>query len=426
MMQAHILVLALLAVVPLSHAQEDEWSKDEWFDEDMGPKWVGFVEGALGSRWSEDPAVGRTQTLGELRWRLETERDLGRFAVSVKGEAWYDSYLEELDGDFRDLSLAFSPGSSWDVKLGRQVLTWGTGDLVFLNDLFPKDWVSFFAGREDEYLKAPSNAVRATWYGESVNVDLAWTPEFEPDEYLTGERFSFFSPLAGRRVAPDPPLSAVDPAKGVENGELAIRIFKTVEATEYALYAYRGFFHQPTALTQTFVPTFAPLTSVGASVRRPLGPGLINVETVFYASRDDRSGDDPRIPNDQLRLLLGYEQEAMTNLTVAFQYYLEWTQNNEALISNSLTPELEPGEYRHLFTNRLTYRLDQDKLTLSLFTSFSPSDSDYYLRPSVSYRRSDQWTFTMGANVFGGKEPHTFFNQLADISNVYGRIRYNY
>ena len=140
------------------------------------------------------------------------------------------------------------------LEIGRQVLTWGTGDLVFLNDLFPKDWVSFFAGREDEYLKAPSNAIRATWYSDVVNVDVAWTPVFEPDEYLTGERFSFFSPLAGQRIAPNPPLSGIEPDKDIDNGEVAVRFFKTSGSTEMALYAYRGFFHQPTALTDTFQP----------------------------------------------------------------------------------------------------------------------------------------------------------------------------
>ena len=41
-------------------------------------------------------------------------------------------------------------GNAFDVKIGQQVLTWGTGDYVFLNDLFPKDYPSFFAGRSDD------------------------------------------------------------------------------------------------------------------------------------------------------------------------------------------------------------------------------------------------------------------------------------
>ena len=423
------ILAAVLAIATATHAQEedwDDWGEDDWAEQRSGLQWTGFFEGAVGTRWDDDPALGRSQSLGDLRLRLETEWEPERLTVGFKADAWYDQFLEEFDGEFRDLTVAFSPADSIDVKLGRQVLTWGTGDLLFLNDLFPKDWVSFFAGREDEYLKAPSNAVRATWYTDAVNVDFAWTPEFEPDEYLTGERFSFFWPLSGRSVAPRPPLSALEPDDDLENGEMALRLFKTVNGTEYAFYAYRGFFPQPTALTDTLEPTFAPMSSAGASLRRSLGPGVFNAEVAYYASRDDRSGSDPLTPNDQLRLLLGYEQEAVTNLTVAFQYYLEWTQDHDALIDNSPAPEFEPDEYRHVLTNRLTWRLRQDKLTLSLFTFYSPSDEDYYFRPLVTYRYSDRWTFSGGASIFGGDEPHTFFNQFADNSNLYARVRFHF
>jgi hypothetical protein len=205
-----------------------------------------------------------------------------------------------------------------------------------------------------------------------------------------------------------------------------MRFFGTIGGTEYAVYTYRGFFHQPTALTNRLQPTFAPLTPFGASLRRPLMSGLFNIETAYYVSRDDRRGNDPLLPNDQLRFLLGYEREAITNLNVAFQYYLEWTQDHDALIANSMTPQFEPDEYRHVITNRITYRMNQDKVTLSTFTFWSPSDKDYYLRPVISYRFSDQWSFAGGANLFGGKHEHTFFNQFEDNSNAYLRVRYSY
>ena len=113
--------------------------------------------------------------------------------MALEGDALYDDYESEIEADIRELSIQGSPGSAVDLKVGRQVLTWGTGDLVFLNDLFPKSWVSFFSGRDDEYLKGPSDAARLTWYSDKINIDAVWTPRFEPDDYLTGARFSFFS-----------------------------------------------------------------------------------------------------------------------------------------------------------------------------------------------------------------------------------------
>ena len=425
--------VALVALLPaLAFAQEDDpwadddWGDDEWADESAGMAFNGFVEGALGTRFDEDPLVNQRETLGELRLRIESQWQPGGTTIGLKADLGYDVVADDWLAEFRDLSISFSPARSLDLKIGRQVQTWGTGDLLFLNDLFPKDFVSFFAGRDDEYLKAPGDAVRATWFNDAVNVDFVWTPVFDPDIYLDGERFSFFFPLAGGNVAPDPPLRAVRPDESFDTGEFALRLFKTVKGREYALYGYRGFFKQPTALTTDFRPTFAPLNAWGASLRQPAGPGLVNVEASYYDSRDDRSGDNPLLPNSQVRFLAGYEWEAAAAFTVGLQYYLEWTLDHDALLVNSPAPAFEPDEYRHAITNRLTYRADRDRYTWSLFTFLSPSDRDFYVRPSLAFRYSDQWTFTAGANLFGGDQPQTFLSQLDDASNAYIRVRFNY
>ncbi len=411
--------------------QEDGWDDDGWGDDwdgenSAGLVWTGFLEGGVGSRWKSDPQVGRKGTLQDLRVRAKTEWVGDSLSAGFIGELLLDGIADEVDVEIRDLTLSFSPTDRLDTKLGRQVLTWGTGDLLFLNDLFPKDWVSFFAGRDDEYLKAPSNTARLTFYGGLANIDFAWTPDFEPDTYLTGERFSFFSPAAGDLVAPDPPLNGIEPDGGFGNGEFAVRVFRTIRGVEYALYGYRGFFKQPTALTPERQPTFSRMTAFGGSVRRSWGPGLINSEFAQYISRDDRNGTNPLIPNSQLRFLLGYEWELMTNLTAGVQYYLEWTRDYSELVANSPFPQFEPDQYRHLVTTRLSYRAWQDKLVATIFVFYSPSDSDYYLLPKLTYRYSDQWSFTAGLNLFGGRKIQTFFGQFEDNGNVYARVRYHY
>ena len=420
-------VLMLALTLPgVAFSQDDIWDDEEWGDDEEVSRWTGFVEAGLGTRFNQDPLLSKRNTLEEMRWRLESNWQPGEVAISFKADAAYDGISQSLEGEIRDLTAAFTVGDSVDVKIGRQVQTWGTGDLVFLNDLFPKDFQSFFSGRDDEYLKAPGNALRLTHFSSIVNIDFVWTPEFEPDIYLTGERFSFFSPLAGSSVAPRPPLSAIKPDSSLSNGELALRLFKKVNGREYAVYLYDGFFKQPTALTTSLQPTFAPMSALGASLRQPLGRGLFNLETSWYLSRDDRDGSNPLLPNGQLRVLAGYEWEAKPSFTVGLQYYVEKTLNYRSLIENSPFPDVEPDEVRHLLTNRLTYRAGRDKHTWSLFTFFSPSDKDFYMRPAYSYRHDDHWSITAGASLFNGQDLHTFFGQLEDASNAYLRIRYNY
>lgn len=419
-----LLLICLLPAAALS--QDDIWEDEDWEEDADSAVWTGFVEGGLGGRLQDDAALDRHETLEELRWRVETERTVSRFLLGLKADAGYDGVEDDAFFDWRDLTISFSLGDSLDFKVGEQVQTWGTGDLLFLNDLFPKDFVSFFAGRDDEYLKAPGTAIRMTQYNPVINVDFVWTPDFEPDSYITGERFSFFSPLAGTNVAPEPPLSAETPDETFGNGEFAVRLFRTIAGREFAMYGYRGFFKQPTARTPDGQPAFAPLGVYGASVRQPAGPGLLNAEIAWYDSRDDRDGADPLIPNGQVRVLFGYEWEVATNFTVGLQYYVERTLDHDELTAGSPNPEFVPDEYRQVLTNRLTWRTARERYTWSLFTFLSPTDRDVYLRPQMTLRYSDTWSLVAGSNLFAGADDHTFFGQFEDATNAYLRLRFNY
>jgi hypothetical protein len=65
-------------------------------------------------------------------------------------------------------------------------------------------------------------------------------------------------------------------------------------------------------------------------------------------------------------------------------------------------------------------------LKLSLFTFYSPSDQDGYLRPNIHYRINDHWSAEMGANIFFGGKDYTFFGQFEDNTNVYLGIRWSF
>ena len=52
--------------------------------------------------------------------------------------------------------------------------------MVFANDLFPKDWKSFFIGRDDEYLKPPSTTVKLGILTGSGDLNAIVTPILLP------------------------------------------------------------------------------------------------------------------------------------------------------------------------------------------------------------------------------------------------------
>lgn len=378
----------------------------------------GFVDARYGLRTQNDANKGQT-TLQELRLQLSRIWYHDLFTLTARSDFLTDGVannhdridLETGEGpiDLRELNVLFTPVPWADVKIGRQILTWGTGDLLFINDLFSKDWKSFFAGRDEEYLKAPSDALFMSFFPSFATIDVAYMPRFDSDRFIDGERFSYWdgAGLTGSDLQTD------KPDDWFTDDEVAVRISRTIKGWNTALYGYNGFWKTPMGFDPlSGQNTFPKLSVYGASTRGALAGGIANLEAGYYDSREDRDGSDPLIPDSQIRLLAGYEHEIAQNLTGSAQYYLEHTPDT--------------GDNRHVLTLRLTQMLMNQNLTLGLFTYWSPSDQDGYLRPSAAYKLTDNWLLEARGNVFFGKNNNTFFGQFEDNSNVALAARYSF
>lgn len=387
----------------------------------------GFLELRAAPRVQRDNTHSGNLILGELRLQLQTDYRWNDIAFEFTGDLAGDGVSEKLEDDVRRLRLVTSLSDNLDLSLGRQVLTWGTGHFLFINDLFPKDWQGFLIGRDEEYLKAPANAAKLSWFTELANIDLVYTPRFAPDRFIQGERVSFFSPLLGRRAGEDDQAQWDAPNDYIDDAEYALRIYRTVGSAEIALYGYRGYWKSPGG--QNLLPlrsTFPELNVVGTSLRLPLGKGIFNAEAGYYNSRKDSGGDNPFINNSQVRLLLGYEQELATELTGALQYYVEHTLDYDAY-RNTLPFLFKPvDEFRQVITLNLTKFLLNQDLTLSSFLAYSPTDVDGFWRPRISYKVTDALRMDLGGNLFYGRKSHTFYGQFENNSSVYLSARYSF
>jgi hypothetical protein len=394
----------------------------------------GFVEGAYGLRTAESPVHEDSQdyTLEETRAqvRLTASGDAGEAFVrlDVLGDriAGGGTDLELREGFFRFTTL----NDHLDVKIGRQALTWGTGDLVFINDLFPKDWESFFAGRDDQYLIAPSDAIRLAVFGLPFDIDVVLTPRFTPDRLPEpgGERFSLEIP---------PGIGATEePAEVFENGEVAVRISRYVGDFTASLYGYRGFFKTPEGLraAQTFVgsvqiPYHPKLSVFGASLRGAAAGGVVWLEGGFYDSREDRDGNQAAVRNQSTQILVGWERQLFSDFNITLQYFGEFLSDATTFVGIPEDPPPPPPDEQktHLLTLRAEKLLHYQTIRLSFFTFYDPEHEDAYLRPLGSYKLSDEVEVVVGANVFfdGDAEPSTFGRFDRD-DNVYARLRYSF
>src|SRR3989339_410942 len=408
-------------------SSEGTSGKPESFLETLPFELRGFLEARGGFRTQNDPHESKTATMGETRLQMHLFKapDWARF--SIKSDFLYDRTAEEAKADFREVNALFSPFEFMELKAGRQILTWGTGDYIFINDLFPKDYKSFFTGRDNEYLKAPSDALKASFYTTTINLDFVYTPRFNPDRFIDGERLSYFNPQLGRLAGQDAAISALKRDGWFEDSEIALRLSRDIKGYGLALYGYNGFRKSPEGYDpKAGKPTFPRLSVYGLSVRGKVWEGIGNFEMGYYDSRDDRSGEDPFIPNSQFRLLAGYEQELAIDFTGGVQYYLEQMLDYGAYKRTLPRGSHAADEFRHVITLRLTKLLMYQSLKLSLFAFYSPSDQDVYTRPNIHYRISDHWSGEVGANIFIGEKDHTFFGQFKDDTNIYLGLRWSF
>jgi hypothetical protein len=392
----------------------------------------GFIDARFGVRTGGGIAGDKDISLGEVRLQLETKQYVNQFTFNFATDFLFDPVTDQYAIDLasgggaidpRRINVEFSPASFIDMKIGRQILTWGAGDFIFINDLFAKDWDSFFLGRDVEYLKAPVDAAKISFFFDVLNIDVVYTPKFGADRFVDGRRASFFDRTTNAFRGRDDPLLFDRPNGWFEDDEIAARAYRSIGAFETALYYYNGFWKSPAGQSALDGrATFPKLSVYGGSLRGPLAGGIAWVEAGYYDSVAD-AASDPLIRNSELRFLVGFEKEIATELTASIQYNLERKLNYGDYLGALPSGALQDDRNKHLVTLRLTKLLLQQNLELSAFTFYSPSDKDGYLRFNALYKISDDLRVEGGGNFFYGPQDHTFFAQFQNNNNIYVAIR---
>lgn len=107
----------------------------------------GFLDARYGIRTQSDPNSDQ-ETLSELRLQLSSIWYHDLFTLTARSDFIYDGVannhdhidLETGEGsiDLREFNILCSPLDWMDVKLGRQILTWGTGDRSSKRQIRPR------------------------------------------------------------------------------------------------------------------------------------------------------------------------------------------------------------------------------------------------------------------------------------------------
>lgn len=383
------------------------------------PDFRGFLQGHVAGRL-ENPSCQPPTTecdipAAEVRYQQTVEGYLAdQWSYTGKADLVQDVALDETRARVRELYLDYS-GPSFTARGGRQIITWGVGDLLFINDTFPKDWNAFFLGQPLHYLKKPSDAIRFDWYPTGASFELI-VAHFEEDKQPDPRRFIL-------PMAPDF-QHLEEPNDGLEDLEVSLKGSTYLQSWELSGYASKTHFRTPGfRVTEAGVAGHYPrLNTYGLSVTGPLSSGVVSFEAGYYDSVDDRDGDKPGVANSQTRVLLGYSRQLWDEATVGVQLYSERMHQYESYRANLQGTNLR-DKSREIATIRLTQLMNYQTLTLNLFTFVGLSEQDHYLIPSIRYNATDRLWGEIGMNLFGGDRDGQF-GTFKDNSNLYFTLRY--
>lgn len=441
--------LILLSLLITANTYADEFA-DAFSDSGSGSavtrsdfEFFGSLEFEQGHAISNAGALKtakRDTVMANRRFKLKAMKTNDNGGIYAKVDFVRDDVTGQSFTDFRELRLHYKLASWLDLNLGKQVSTWGVGDNLFINDLFPKNWVSNFSGRDMEYMKDSSTSLRTTAYFGPVTWDLVYTPKFAPDTTPTGCHLTTYSANTGAIIT-QPSSScpmenfASDRVTNADNdGELATSIKFQVAGQDISFYGYRGFYKNPKNMQGTpgsLNAYFPRLNVYGLSSEGQIGAGILSFEYGYYDNRED-TPTSLMLENDLHKYLVGYKVDLTGKLTVGAQVYGEYmTDYNqyEALYvgAHSGSKMGIKKENQLTYTLRIIYKMQQETLFFNLFTYIRPDDHDSFTKIDITKRLDNNFSVVAGASIFTGKDGYEGreFGSQRNSDLVYVRFKYD-
>ena len=387
------------------------------------------LSGSLrGGYWSASRDLDGREHLGTSALWLKAQPRLGEHA-SLLLEGWLmneDLQAKRTDGILREAYLALRLGPV-DVRLGRQIIAWGRADRINPTDnLTPRDFTLLVTDDDDQ--RRGTTSIRAGAVIGDVALTAVWLPEFIPDT------------IPIRPLGPGVRLRERLP--GQPAGQWALKVEQTGKVGEWSVSYFDGFDLRPDLAVDRIQPSGADLLLrhhrvriVGADAATTIDRFGLRGEAA-YTRTDDVEGDDPRVKNPFLFMVVGVEREVLESLNVTVQYLLRWVFDHRSpfAIADPVTRQVaieaatvsrEVDAVQHGVAVRVSHRWLHDTLEGEMAMVVGITRFEYALRPKVTYAFTDRLRGTIGGDLFNGNR-HSFFGYLRRASGAYAELRWSF
>jgi len=356
-----VFFLALLwCLIPRSATAQDEDSLQ------VGIK--GFVDTyhALRTEQPNNWMSSRSRVRGELTI------EKGHAGAFVSANLIHNAILSNHTGFQLREAYAYYSDNHWDVRAGRQIITWGVADALRLTDIIsPMDYTEFLAQDYDD-IRIPVGGLRVRFSREKWSMEAVAIPVS-----------SFFDlPTDAENPWSVGPIAiGAEPSHNAYNMEYGGRLAFFLSGIDFSFSALHTWNKQP--MLCNGVGEYRRMTMLGADVSVPMGKFVVRGEVAEYLDELQTGGTRAASTN----ALLGIDWYAGNDWTLSAQYSHKYV----AL-----------GEHRNtaLSTLRISKELLHNTLALQTFAYIDVTNGGIFNRLSADYALNDQIHAVIGYDYF--------------------------
>ncbi len=369
-----------------------------------------------------------TEAMGEVSYTFSTD-----WKVKVSGRALFDTVYslqgrdnytpQVLDTQEKEAELmeAFILGSltrNLDIKLGRQVLVWGSSDSIRVVDVLnPLDLRQ--PGLVDiEELRLPVAMTRMDYYWDQFSLTgvLVHEGRFNKEPPWGSDFYPYGVPLPEDK----------GPDTFLDHPEWALAANGRFEYWDLSLYLARIFNDKPHMVMSGNTPPFldhARLTMAGASVSAAHGNFLFKAEAAFFDGL--RYFNNPDQDFSRMDVMAGMEytgfKETFISLESAIRHHTNWDPALENMPDYAIETELQTAF-------RISRTFLHERLTLVYLGMIwgKQFENGGFHRFESAYKISDSISLTGGLVFYQSGEKKIETRNIGDNDRIFIRIRYGF
>ena len=384
-MKIYTIIALLWCLIPRSASAQDEDSLR------VGVK--GFVDTyhAVRTEAPNDWMSSRTRVRGEVT--LEK----GNAGAFVSANLVHNAILKDRSGFQLREAYAYYSDDHWDVRAGRQIITWGVADALRLTDIIsPMDYTEFLAQDYDD-IRIPVGGLRLRYSREKWSFEAVAIPVSSFFELPTDAE----NPWS---VGPMP--IGDEPRHRLCNMEYGGRLSFFLSGIDFSLSALHTWNKMPVVCGG--MGQYRRMTMLGADCSLPLGRFVLRGEFAEYL---DEAQNQFSIRSSSTNALLGIDWYAGNDWSLSAQYAHKYVSS---------------GDHRNsgLATLRISKDLLRNTLALQSFAYIDVTNGGIYNRLSADYALNDQLHAILGYDYFHADRGS--FTVYDHNSEVFVKLKYSF